>query len=88
MDRQQRMKLKHEIRRAYKICGIIDGLPKRYRDMILECVVSNQGWNKIQEKCHYSERQGRNILNDALEETQKRLSSAEKSTEKSTRTPN
>lgn len=88
MDRRQRAKLKQEIRKAYKIYSIIDELPKRYRDMILDCIISGRGWNEIQEKCHYSERQGRNILNEGLEETAKRLSSLEKSTKKSTRIPN
>lgn len=88
MDRQGRTKLKHEIRKAYKIHRIIDGLPKRYRDMILDCVIYNKNRYKIQEKYHYSERQCRNILNEALEETGKRLSTTENSTKKSTRTPN
>lgn len=88
MDRRQRAELKREIRKAYKIYGIIEGLPKRHRDMILDCVIYNKNQYKIQEKYHYSERQCRNIMNEALDETGKMLSATENSTKKSTRTPN
>lgn len=82
MDRRQRAELKRELRKAYKIYYIVNGLPKRYRDMILDCVISNKNRYKIQEKYHYSERQCRNILNEALEETKKRLFATENSTPK------
>lgn len=46
----------------------------RYREMVLEKIVRGKDWNKMQENCYYSERQMRNILNEALDEVGRRLS--------------
>lgn len=73
MDRKQRGELKRKIRLAYKIHRIVETMPKRYRDMILEIVVKKTDWNKMQENYYYSERQMRNTLNDALEEVSRRI---------------
>lgn len=88
MNRQQRAKLKKEIRKAYKIHSIIDELPKRYRDVILDGIIHGRNWYEMQEKYHYSERQLRNNLNEALEELNRRISPSEKSIRKSDETPN
>lgn len=78
MDRNQRQKLKREIRRAYKIHTAIDDLPKRYRDVVLDGIIHGRNWHEMQEKYHYSERQIRNNLNEALEELNRRISPPEK----------
>ena len=80
MDRQRRRDLKRQIRRAYRIQKIVETLPKRYRDIILGNVVRKTDWNKMQETYYYSERQVRNILNEALEEVSRRMQEEEKST--------
>lgn len=77
MDRKQRRELKRKIQWAYKIHRIVETMPKRYRDMILGSVVEKTDWNTMQEMYYYSERQMRNILNDALEEFQRRLQERE-----------
>ncbi len=80
MDKQERRKLKRKIRSAYskenpdrKIQQIVEGMPKRYRDMLLSKIVEKSDWNKMQETYYYSERQLRNIMNEALEEFRRRM---------------
>ena len=78
MDRQNRRELKREIRRAYKIHRIVETMPQRYRDVILEVLIRKTDWNKIQERYYYSERRMRDILNEALEEVRRRIEAGEK----------
>lgn len=78
MDRQRRRDLKRQIRRAYKIHGIVETLPARYRDIIRATVAEKTDWNRMQETYYYSERQMRNILNEALEEMDRRIRADEK----------
>lgn len=78
MDRQRRRDLKRQIRRAYKIHRIVETLPARYRDIIQVAVAEKTDWNKMQETYYYSERQMRNILNEALEEMDRRIREDEK----------
>lgn len=80
MDRRTRQELKREIRRAYKIHRIVESLPQRYRDVILEILIRKTDWNKMQEMYYYSERRMREVLNEALEEVERRMDSGENST--------
>ena len=80
MDRRTRRELKREIRRAYKIHRIVESLPQRYRDVILEILIRKTNWNKMQEMYYYSERRMREVLNEALEEVERRMDSGENST--------
>lgn len=79
MDRRERKKLKQQIRRAFYLTGIVEELPVRYRDIILAAVTTKTDWNRMQEKYYYSERQMRNILNEALEEVRRQMQEREKS---------
>lgn len=83
MERQKKREFQAKIRSKYpkdeNLRRIIDALPKRYRDMILERVIQKTDWNKMQEKYYYSERQMRNILDEALEELHRRLKNGKKS---------
>lgn len=74
MNRKQRRELGRKIRQAYRIQLVVETLPLRYREMILGKIVRGKDWNKMQENCYYSERQMRNILNEALDEVGRRLS--------------
>ena len=80
MDRQRRRDLKRQIRRAFTVYRIVETLPARYRDIIQATVTTKTDWNKMQETYYYSERQMRNILNEALEEVDRRLRDGEKPT--------
>lgn len=74
MTRKQRRELGRKIRQAYRIYSTVETLPMRYREMIREKIVRGKDWNRMQENCYYSERQMRNILNEALDEVGRRLS--------------
>lgn len=77
MNRKQRREISRKIRQAYRITRTVETLPMRYREMVLEKIVRGKDWNKMQENCYYSERQMRNILNEALDEVGRRLSEGE-----------
>ena len=72
MDQEEKRTILEIIRTEYRnpdgvVKSILDGMPHRHRDVIFHRVVDGKSWFQVEEICHYSERQGRNLLNEGLE---------------------
>lgn len=59
------------------IADSLDGMPYIQKDVLFRHYVKGIGWEKIRRKHWYSNRQIRNIANDALEELGARFESCE-----------
>lgn len=77
--------MKERVRRAYspenpdpEIQRAVEALPKRHRDVIQARLASGTDWNRMEEIYYYSERRMRDIMNEGLDELERRLNSTEK----------
>ena len=61
-----------------EIQAVVETLPRRYREVILDKIVDESKWSELEEIYYYSERRLRELLNEGLEELDRRLKSTGK----------
>ena len=61
-----------------RIFRIISGMPRRYQEVISCRILRKMSWAQFEETHYYSERQGRNHLNEALEMLDRELRKGKK----------
>ena len=60
-----------------EIQRMVEALPRRYREVILD-KIEGKKWSELEEIYYYSERRLRELLNEGLEELERRLKSTGK----------
>lgn len=59
-----------------KIFLMVEGLPKRYFDLVIGKIVQGKKWSQMEGEYFYSERRMRSLLGEAMEMLEKKISTA------------